>query len=214
LDPTVCLGIVVILSTQYASYESIEEVTFESSRLLEMLAGRKINAVICDNGVSTNSISADAKNLTELARKWQKVGYRVVVVGYSRGGNVALYAQTVQGMNASGVVTIESPIRGAQPWVLRCLGFNMAYQGVVDMQKGSESNNELLEAIGDGTGLPPMREISGLVGRTVAGPRGLDIFSPVTNQTALTWSLVHGGKGWNNPFVVEQIVDFVNSLEK
>jgi pimeloyl-ACP methyl ester carboxylesterase len=216
LDPVATfVGFVVILSTQYASNDTIGDVTGDANKLVTELYAHGIeNVVICNNGVSKNSIENDAKNLANIAKEWQKKGYKVVVVGYSRGGSVALYAQAIEGMNASGIVTMESPIMGAQDWVLWILGFDMMLQGTKDMVKGSESNNKLLEAIGNGSNLPPMLEISGAVARTVASKHAFNIFTPIGDNVFETWKPIHLGKGWLEPRAIDATAEFIHSLEE
>lgn len=170
------------------------------------------NVVICNNGVSKDSIESDAENLSDLTKEWQDRGHKVIVVGYSRGGSVAICAQTEKGMNASGIVTLEAPIKGAPAWVLKALGFDMSLRGVKDMVRGSPSNNKLLQAIGEGSNLPPMLEISGIVGWTVAGKHGLDIFTPIGGNIYTPWKLIHAGKGWLEPDAIDAMIEFIKSL--
>lgn len=172
------------------------------------------NVVICNNGVSSNSIYHDANNLKTIVDEWNLKGYKVVVVGYSRGGSVALYAERL-GAKMAGIITFEAPIMGAQAWVLNFLGFDMTLQGTKDMVKGSQSNDDLLNAIRNGPQLPPMLEISGPVAYTVAGKYGLDIFTPIGENVYHTWpwQLIHPTNGWLEQGSINAAAQFIHSLE-
>jgi pimeloyl-ACP methyl ester carboxylesterase len=202
-----------VLSTQYASEKTANEVISKARVLATELNGKRIeNVLICDNGVSRNSIYHDAVHLKSVIDGLNENGRKVIVVGYSRGGSVALFAERL-GAKMAGLVTIESPILGAPKWVLKILGFNLAYQGVQDMAKGSESNLDLLNAIKRGPQLPKMLEITGLVGRTIASKHALNIFSPIGKNVYLINGFIHMGQGWLHPDAVCAIAKFVHSFE-
>ena len=200
----------VVLSTQYASDKTINDVFAGAEHLAAELRNRGIEqVVICNNGVSRNSIFHDAENLKNVVNNLEG---RKVVVGYSRGGSVAVYAH-ILGMEAIGIVTIEAPINGAQAWVLKILGFDMGLRGVKDMVKGSVSSFNLVNGVHHGRKLPAMLEITGLVGRTIAGKWGLNIFTPIGNNVRRTWKPIHGGKGWLEPETINATVSFIHELQ-
>ena len=204
------VSLAVVLSTPYSDENTNASHTAQALELAQILHQQGFeNIIVANHGISKNSIRQDAVNLTILARTWQKKGYRIAVIGYSRGGNVALYAQTIMAMNASKLVLIEAPIRGAPECILRLVGQNMSYQGAKDLVRDSQPNQELQAAFARDQNKTKILEISGFLAQTFAGGYPFDTFMPVGNNIYRTWQPIHLGKGWLEPEVISATTNFL-----